>query len=244
MATSEEMKETVETLKGPRYYRIQLWGYGGEAAYINLTKEAYEFWKPIVEEEGDSDLVSYMVNAEDGDLDDLEVIVPPEAMFMQVEEDGEVSAYPWYEAPGEFCHQNGIEYTNARIEVTEIDSEDYSANHVADVIDGEELSDMINALEEESGYELELTDMGECETWDDEGEYICQFYSAEKGTFFEGIIETIGKFDPKKLKLIINEYPNGEDIVDGIQYDGVDIDNMGGDTNGKGYSAYLWTNKK
>ena len=84
--------------------------------------------------------------------------------------------------------------------------------------------------------------MGECETWDDEGEYVCQFYSSEKGTFFEGIIETIGEFDPKKLKLIINEYPNGEDIVDGIQYDGVEIDNMGGDTNGKGYSAHLWKN--
>ena len=239
MATTEEKTELVETLKGPRYYRIQLWGYGGEAAYINISKEAYEFWKPIVEEEGDSDLVSYMVNAEDGDLDDLEVIVPPEAMFM-VDEDGD--GRPWYEAPNEFVHQNGIEYGNARIEVTEIDSEDYSANHVADVIDGEDLADIINTLEEESGYELELTDMGECETWDDEGEYVCQFYSSEKGTFFEGIIETIGEFDPKKLKLIINEYPNGEDIVDGIQYDGVDIDNMGGDTNGKGYSAHLWKN--
>ena len=239
MATAEEKTELVETLKGPRYYRIQLWGYGGEAAYINISKEAYEFWKPIVEEEGDSDLVSYMVNAEDGDLDDLEVIVPPEAMFM-VDEDGD--GRPWYEAPNEFVHQNGIEYGNARIEVTEIDSEDYSANHVADVIDGEDLADIINTLEEESGYELELTDMGECETWDDEGEYVCQFYSSEKGTFFEGIIETIGEFDPKKLKLIINEYPNGEDIVDGIQYDGVDIDNMGGDTNGKGYSAHLWKN--
>ena len=239
MATTEEKQETIDTLKGPRYYRIQLWGYGGEAAYINISKEAYEFWKPIVEDEGDSDLVGYMVNAEDGDLDDLEVIVPPEAMFM-VDEDGD--GRPWYEAPNEFVHQNGIEYTNARIEVTEIDSEDYSANHVADVIDGEDLADIINTLEEESGYELELTDMGECETWDDEGEYVCQFYSSEKGTFFEGIIETIGNFDLKKLKVIINEYPNGEDIVDGIQYDGVDIENMGGDTNGKGYSAHLWKN--
>lgn len=241
MATSQEKEELVERLKGPRFYRVQLWGYGGEAAYLNISKEAYEFWKGVTEEEGDSDLVSYMVNAEDGDLDDLEVVVPPEAMFMQEETDGEVVAYPWYEAPGEFCHQNGVSYDTARIEVTEIDSEDYSATHVADVLDGE-LSEIINKLEEESGYELELTDMGECETWGEEGDFVCQFYSSEKGTFFEGIIETISEFDIKKLKVIINEYPNGEDIVDGLIYDGNEIDNMGGDTNGKGYSAHLWTN--
>lgn len=243
MATSEEKHELVETLKGPRYYRIQLWGYGGEAAYINLSKEAYDFWKDVTEDNGDSDLVSYMVSAEDGDLDDLEVVVPPEAMFMQEEQDGEVIAYPWYEAPGEFCHQNGVAYDNARIEVTEIESEDYSAKQVADVLDGE-LSDVINQVEEEHDYEINLTDNGECETWGEEGDYVCQFYSAEKGTFFEGIVETVGEFDLKKLKVIINEYPNGEDIVDGIQYDDIDIDNMGGDTNGKGYSAYLWSNAK
>ena len=55
-------------------------------------------------------------------------------------------------------------------------------------------------------------------------------------------IETTGEFDVKKLKFIINEYPNGEDIIDGIEYDGEDVDNDGGDTNGKGYSAHVWKN--
>jgi hypothetical protein len=71
-----------------------------------------------------------------------------------------------------------------------------------------------------------------------------QFYSSEKGTFFDGIIETVGEFDIKKLKAVINEYPNGEDIVDGLLYDGVDIENQGGDTNGKGYYASVWSNVK
>ena len=66
-------------------------------------------------------------------------------------------------------------------------------------------------------------------------------YSAEKGTFFDAIIETVGDFDLKKLKVYCNEYPNGEDIVDGMEYDGVDLDNQGGDTNGKGYSAHVWS---
>jgi len=240
--TTEQKQELIDTLKGPRYYRVHLWGYGGEAAYININKEAYEFWKPITDDEGDSNLVEYMVNAEGGDLDDLEVVVPPEAMFMQEETDGEVYAYPWYEAPGEFCHQHGVDFSNARISIEEVDSGEYMSKHVADVIDGEDLSELLDKVEEESNYEIEPKDWGECDTFGEEGEYVLQFYSSEKGSFFDGIIETVGEFDIKKLKAVINEYPNGEDIVDGLLYDGVDIDNQGGDTNGKGYSAYLWKN--
>ena len=241
MATSEEKQELVDALSGPRFYRIQLWGYGGESAYININKEAYEFWSNITEEFGDSDLVTYMVSSEDGDVefDDIEE-VPEDANFMY-DEDGD--ARPWYEHHEEFCHQHGVEYGNARITVEEIDGNDYSSNFVAEVVDGEELASIINELEEESDYELELTDMGEYEPFGDgEGDYVVQFYSSEKGTFFEGIIETVGDFDFKKLKVVINEYPNGEDVVDGLIYDGVDIDNQGGDTNGKGYSAHVWTN--
>ena len=43
MATSEEKTELVETIKGPRFYRIMLWGYGGESEYMELTKEQYDF---------------------------------------------------------------------------------------------------------------------------------------------------------------------------------------------------------
>ena len=67
-------------------------------------------------------------------------------------------------------------------------------------------------------------------------------FSSEKGTFFDGTIETTGDFDVKKLKIQINEYPNGEDIIDGVTYDGEEVDNEGGDTNGKGYSAHVWSN--
>ena len=33
---------------------------------------------------------------------------------------------------------------------------------------------------------------------------------------------------------------NGEDTITSVEYDGVDIDNGGGDTNGKGYYASVW----
>jgi len=241
MATSEEMHETVETLKGPRYYRIQLWGYGGEAEYMDLTKEQYEFWSAHIEEHGDYDAVQYCVGAEDGEFDFENIDELPEEMqFLKVE--GEDYSSSWYESPTGFTHQWGVDYNNANLTIEEIDGEDYNAKHIADVVNGEDLSDYINKLEEENNYELELTEMGVDEGEDTQGEYVAQMWSAEKGTFFEGIIETIGEFDPKKLKIYTSEYLNGDDTVQSIEYDGQEVDNAGGDTNGKGYSFHVWKN--
>ena len=241
MATLEEKTELVETLKGPRFYSIRLYGYGGEGAYINISKEAYDFWHKHNEEHGDSDFVNYMINddPEDYDFEELE-IVPEEANFLKA--DGEEYKFQWYEAEHEFCHQNGVEYGSARIEVEEVSSEDYNANTVATLIDGEDVSALYERVGDESEWEIEINDNGESDGSDEEGDYVCQFYSSEKGSFFEGGLETIGEFDVKKLKFIINEYPNGEDIIDGIEYDGVDVENDGADTNGKGYSAHVWKN--
>ena len=98
----------------------------------------------------------------------------------------------------------------------------------------------LKEIKQDSDYEVELADHGE--ELPDEGEYVCQLYSSEKGQFFDGVIETVGDFDVKKLKFMINEYPNGEDVIDGVEYDGVDVENNGGDSNGKGYSAHVWKN--
>lgn len=242
MATSEENKELVETLKGPRFYRIQLWGYGGEAEYMNLTKEQYEFWHAHIEEHGDSDAVNYCVNAEDGEFEFEDIgELPEEMQFLKVE--GEDYSSSWYESPTGFTHQWGVDYNSANITIEEVDSAEYNAKHIADVVDGEELSEYINKLDEENNYELELTEMGVDEGEDTQGDYVAQMWSAEKGTFFEGIIETIGEFDPKKLKIYTLEYLNGDDTVQNIEYDGKEVENAGGDTNGKGYSFHVWMNE-
>lgn len=239
MATSEEKQETVDMLKGPRYYRIHINGYGGEAAYINLNKEAYEFWHPIVEEFGDADLVEYMVNAEEGEFD-FEYIeeVPSQAQFMTVDE----YTYPWFEAPGEYIHQYGVEYGSSYLNVEEVDSDEYNSNSIRDVVDGENLPEYLDSIMEANNYEFDLVESDE--DLDGEGDYVVQFYSSEKGQFFDGIIETHGDFDPRKLKIVYTEYPNGEDVITSVEYDGVEIDNNGAETNGKGYSASLWSNVK
>ena len=240
MATSEEKTELVEQIKGPRFYNIQLNGYGGESAYMTITKEAHDFWQPLCESHGDSDLVSYLASDEEDDADYNNIdSVPTEADFLTSYGEDDYKSN-WFEAPTEFEHTHGVEYGSAYIVVDEVNSNEYGASHVASVIEGENLQDMLNKLDEESDYELEPVSMGEAYDVPKGTEYIAQLYSSEKGNFFDGVIETAGDFDPKKLKVYTLEYLNGEDTVTSIEYDGVEIDNAGGDTNGKGYSASVW----
>lgn len=238
MATSEEKTTLVETLKGPRYYRIQITGYGGEGAYMSISKAAYDFWEPICEEHGDYDLVEYM-NCEELDECDFENIktVPEEAQFMHDKIDNNYKG-PWYESHTEFEHSYGATYGSAYLSV---DEEDKDKNHIKEVIDREDVQELNNSIGEETGWQVELVEMGCCD--DPKGvEYIAHFYSSEKGGFFNGVIETVGEFDPKKLKIHTTEYLNGEDTITEVYYDGVEVDNEGGDTNGKGYSAAVWAN--
>jgi len=254
MATSEEKKELVEELKGPHYYRITVNGYGGEASYMRITKEAHDFWKPIGEEHGDSPLVHYIVNAEEYTADqvneDTEYAeydidsIPDEAKFMHDVDDKEAAGYTWYEPKSEIEHVWGAGWDSAYLTIERVDSDDYMSNTLEEIVDREDLSEFVNRIGEETDWEVELQDGPENGyAYAEKGEYVCQMYSAEKGSFFDGILETPGLIDLKKLKFLVDEAPNGEDTLYSIQYDGEDIDNQGGDTNGKGYYAEVWEQK-
>ena len=232
MATSEENKELIETIKRPvRHYRIMLWGYGGENSYIRLTKEQYEYWNQRKEDDDERDiLVDYMLDEDREEVAD----VPPAMEFMSDPEDLEGPRYPWHESPNEIVHQFGVDYSSARITITEIDSDDYGANPIEDIVDGVDLNDFV------SEHDIEwFSD----EVEETQSDYMLQFNSSEKGTFFEGILTTVGKIDLSKLEVYTTDHFNDDDTVDDIRYDGESIENMGGDTNGKGYSVYMWSNK-
>jgi hypothetical protein len=232
MATSEENKELIETIKRPvRHYRIMLWGYGGENSYIRLTKEQYEYWNQRKEDDDERDiLVDYMLDEDREEVTD----VPPAMEFMSDPEDLEGPRYPWHESPNEIVHQFGVDYSSARITITEIDSDDYGANPIEDIVDGVDLNDFV------SEHEIEwFSD----EVEETQSDYMLQFNSSEKGTFFEGILTTVGKIDLSKLEVYTTDHFNDDDTVDDIRYDSESIENMGGDTNGKGYSVYMWSNK-
>jgi hypothetical protein len=241
MSTIEQQEELIEVIKHPiRHYNIRLWGYGGESAYIELTKTQYDFWKAHVDEHYDNDIINYMLNAEDGDYDFENIEfddIPKEAHFM-FDEDGDGST--WYEHFNELDHQWGVDFSCANIDIDEVDSEEYNATTVAEIVTNESLSEWTDSIMREDDYKTEITNMGcsEYEEWG--GKYILQFLSSEKGTFFEGLVTTRGKLDPKKLMINTLEYANGDDTVSAIEYDGEEIDNGGGDTNGKGYSVHLF----
>jgi hypothetical protein len=66
----------------------------------------------------------------------------------------------------------------------------------------------------------------------DPGTIVFVGVSNEKGTFFEGEIELTQPFDSSKLCISYDEI-DGNEIVSMITYDGDDIDNNGGSSNGK-----------
>ena len=100
-------------------------------------------------------------------------------------------------------------------------------------------------------YERELSSLDGCdeqlstieEVWIDEkdpGTVVFYGYTSDKGTFFEANIELRQPFDPEKLLIQISDFDSNE-IVVGAEYDGEELDNYGGDTNGKGseYAFYI-----
>jgi len=90
--------------------------------------------------------------------------------------------------------------------------------------------------------------LGDCDGCDDSPEWYCddETYigqrkkgevvfigsSNEKGTFFEGEIELTAPFNITKLELHCEEV-DGEEIVNSVYYDGEEINNNGGTTDGK-----------
>jgi len=73
------------------------------------------------------------------------------------------------------------------------------------------------------------------EVWIDEkpaGTVVFIGNSNEKGTFFEADFPLTMPFDPSKLTLSYDEV-DGEELVNSVMYDDEDIDNWGGNTDGK-----------
>ena len=249
MATLKEKENLIEAFKGPHFYRIRLWGYGAETSYINISKEAHDFWKAHGDEHGDSDAVNYIINAEDihaddiaqqGDYEDLDPAgIPREAMFMHNEE-GEGSTY--YEPWDQFDATYGVAQDAAYLTVEKVSSEEYNAETLEDTIEHEDLNDFMSRVGEESDWEHEAYVEGHeyGGNFPPKGSYICQFQSSEKGTFFETVVETPLPFNQNLLKFATEEALNGEDLVYAVEYDGVELDNEGGDTNGKGYWVHFY----
>ena len=249
MATLKQKEELIEAFKGPHFYRIRLWGYGAETAYINISEQAYNFWHAHTEEYGDSDAIHYVINADDKEADDVnsdeefedlpEGGIPREAMFMH-DEDGAGSTY--YEPIDLHDTVWGVASDAAYLTVEKVEGIEWNSTTLDEIIEHQDLNEFLHEVGEQSDWEVEpyIENHEYGDNFPEKGQHICQFSSSEKGTFFETYIETPLPFNKNLLKFAIAEAPNGEDIVFAVEYDGVELDNGGGDTNGKGYYAYFY----
>lgn len=206
-----------------RYYRILIQGYGGEQCFGELTKEQYDFWKDIDEE----NIISHMIDPSD-ESDDNPVFDPEDPRWI-----GE------YYEKDDIMHLNATSSDTAYITIDEYDGPDYGSKHVRDIMEPTDWSDVYNQYEEQ-GIEDNIT----YDYVKDLPKYVFYGASIDKGCFGDYTVELPDdeEFDFMKLKWCSTETPNGEDFIELLAYGEQDLDNCGGDTNGKGMAAAVWEN--
>jgi hypothetical protein len=124
----------------------------------------------------------------------------------------------WYECD-DMAHTNGVSRNAGTVQIEDENGETVFEKSLEDCDGGEDSP------------EWSCTD----EAWvgsKPAGTVVFIGTSNEKGTFFEGEIELTAPFDITKLTLQYDEI-DGEELVNSVQYDGEDIDNWGGSTDGK-----------
>jgi hypothetical protein len=125
----------------------------------------------------------------------------------------------WYEC-SDMCHTSGVDRNSGTIQIDDENGETIYQKSTEDL----------------DGYSDDSPEWS-CneEVWIDEkdpGTVVFIGVSNEKGTFFEADLELTQPFDATKLTLIYDEV-DGNEIINRIEYDGVELDNYGGDTSGK-----------
>ena len=207
MATLEEKEQLMQVLKWtPRTYKISMWGYGGEKVMGTVDRKIYDYFK-----KRRLDLSDY---AWDSDYADEHEI--PEDM----------QPFPpgsWYECD-DMAHAHGVSRNAGTLQIKDENGE---------VVYERSLEDITGFEDSEGNPEPEWS--GGDEAWIDEkpaGTVVFIGSSNEKGTFFEADLPLTMPFDPSKLTLSYDEV-DGEELVNGVMYDDEDIDNWGGNTDGK-----------
>ena len=209
-----------------RHYRIYIGGYGGEQCFGAITKEQYEFWKDLEEHH----LISHMMDPYEED-DDNPVFDSEDPRWI-----GE-----FYERD-DIMHINAAVYDQAYINVDELDGEEWNSETIREIIEYKDFSELYNE-HEEAGHDMEANmtyDWVNFPKHHPEVKYVFYGASIDKGGFGDYVISIDEEFDFMKCKWCSTETPNGEDFIELIGYGDLDVDNVGGDTNGKGMAAGVW----
>lgn len=215
MSTIKEQEKLIEVLKfTPRTYKISLWGYGGEYIMGTVDRKIYDYFR-----HRRLDLSEFAWQSDYAEENNI-----PEEM--------------WPFSPGSYydcddiCHEHGVDRNAGTVQIDDETGETIHQQSLENIsgmgADGDEPKPEWGGGEE---YWIGMKPVGTV---------VFFGVSNEKGTFFEGEIELKQPFDIAKLELGYDEI-DGCDIINSVKYDGEQIDNWGGDTNGKGseFGLYL-----
>lgn len=204
MATQAEKQQLIDTLKfTPCTYTISMWGYGGEKVMGTVSREVYDYC--MANQVDLQDIAWNSDAAEEMELDEDLLPFPPGS---------------WYECD-DMAHTNGVSRTAGTLQITDENGETVFEKSLDDIVGG--------------GCDGEPDWSCFDEAWigsKPAGTVVFIGTSNEKGTFFEGEIKLTAPFDITKLTLQYDEI-DGEELVNCVEYDGEDIDNNGGSTDGK-----------
>lgn len=204
MATKEEQQQLIDTLKfTPRTYKISMWGYGGEKVMGVVDPKVWDYCM-----ENSVNLVEIAWGDEDTVQDEMGLDLD------------QLPFYPgqWYECDS-MAHVNGVSRNAGTVQIEDENGDTVFEKHF-DACDGGEGSPQWCCNDE---------------AWvgsRKKGEVVFIGSSNEKGTFFEGEIPLQAPFDIEKLELYYDEV-DGEEIVNCVYYDGEEVENWGGSTDGK-----------
>lgn len=206
MATKKQKQELVDILKfTPRTYKIQMWGYGGEKVMGTVDPKVWDY------------CLKHRVDLVDMAWGDYDEIIEEQGL------DPDMLPFTpgsWYECDN-MGHVSGVSRNAGTLRI-----EDEKGNTVF-----EKSFDNITG----GGMDGEPEWCCNDEVWvgsRKQGEVVFIGSSNEKGTFFEGDIELRAPFNIEKLELHYDEI-DGEEIINGVYYDGDEVENYGGSTDGK-----------
>jgi len=210
MATLEQKNELIQVLKfTPRTYKISMWGYGGEKVMGTVPKEVWDYCM-----EHQVDLSDIAWNDEDTVMSDMR-LDPDKLPF---------TPGSWYECDN-MGHCNGVSRSAGTLQIEDENGEVVFERSLDDCDGCDDSPELFFEEEVWAGSRKK-------------GEVVFIGNSNEKGTFFEADLELTAPFDITKLGLHYEDF-DGEDIVNGVSYNGEDIDNWGGSTDGKSSDFYM-----
>lgn len=214
-------------------YMIQGVGYGGELVVGTTNEQFVRHWAPIVDDDGDSDLVEYLTDWDSEDLPE-DALEDPNTPPSPGTEDNEWSAGSWHDLD-DLEHVNST-FADSYYTVVELDENDEEVGEEQRY----ELSDAYSFYSRECYFNNGNDDK------DAEEIPVVAVFSSEKGGFWNVKLELDEPFDPRLFTVGTLESELCE-LTDAIFYNGeqLDMEYDFADTYGKGmYAAVGWLNPK